>query len=181
MARALFAERGFDAVRVDELAEAAGLNKRMIYHYFGSKAGLYRAVVDPLYEMLQPAPDLEALPDWAAALRIRMDEQSLRLLAWDGLRQESVSAPLVRAPTARARDAADLSLVLLALTLIPFAQPQLCAALTGLEPREDAFHAEWERLQSRLFGLILKASTAPKPRQRLKPRTAPSEGRERGG
>lgn len=181
IAREAFAERGFDAVRVDDLAQAAGLNKRMIYHYFGSKAGLYRAVVEPLYEALRPAPDLEALPRWAEALRTSFDAQSLRLLAWDGLRQKSAPVPLIRAATARARDAADVSLLLLALTLIPAAQPRLSAELTGLDPREDAFAAAWQRLQSRLLGLIEEASRAPKPRHRLKPSTAPSLGQERGG
>ncbi len=41
-----FADRGYDGARVDEIAEAAGINKRMIYAYFGDKEGLYRAVLD---------------------------------------------------------------------------------------------------------------------------------------
>ncbi len=41
-----FADRGFDGARIDEIAAAAGINKRMIYAYFGDKEGLYRAVLD---------------------------------------------------------------------------------------------------------------------------------------
>jgi len=39
-----FAERGFAGARVDRIAAAAGLNKQLIYYYFGSKAGLHAAV-----------------------------------------------------------------------------------------------------------------------------------------
>jgi TetR/AcrR family transcriptional regulator len=36
----LFAEKGFDATSVDEIANLAGVNKAMIYYYFSSKYGL---------------------------------------------------------------------------------------------------------------------------------------------
>jgi AcrR family transcriptional regulator len=37
--------RGSTGARVDEIARLAGVNKRMIYHHFGNKAGLCEAVV----------------------------------------------------------------------------------------------------------------------------------------
>jgi AcrR family transcriptional regulator len=40
-----FAECGFHAVSMDEIAERAGISKPMLYHYFGSKEGLYVAYV----------------------------------------------------------------------------------------------------------------------------------------
>jgi AcrR family transcriptional regulator len=40
-----FAARGFHAVSMDEIAEQAGISKPMLYHYFGSKEGLYVAYV----------------------------------------------------------------------------------------------------------------------------------------
>ncbi len=48
-ARAEFCERGFFAARVDEIAAAANINKRMLYHYFGAKQDLYRAVLLEAY------------------------------------------------------------------------------------------------------------------------------------
>ena len=36
----LFAARGYDAVGVQEIADAAGITKPTLYHYFGSKRGL---------------------------------------------------------------------------------------------------------------------------------------------
>lgn len=41
-----FAGQGFAGARVDAIAAAAGTNKRMLYHYFGDKGGLHRAVLD---------------------------------------------------------------------------------------------------------------------------------------
>ena len=48
-AEQLFAEKGPSA-GVDLIADKSGLNKRMIYHYFGSKAGLWQAVLLRQYE-----------------------------------------------------------------------------------------------------------------------------------
>lgn len=41
----LFAARGYDAVGVQELAEAAGTTKPPLYHHFGSKQGVLEALV----------------------------------------------------------------------------------------------------------------------------------------
>lgn len=40
-----FVQKGFHGARIDEISAASGVNKRMIYHYFGSKEGLYDAVL----------------------------------------------------------------------------------------------------------------------------------------
>jgi AcrR family transcriptional regulator len=44
----LFAERGYDAVSVREIVEAAGVTKPALYYYFGNKEGLARAVLDEM-------------------------------------------------------------------------------------------------------------------------------------
>lgn len=44
-----FGERGYDATRVDRIAERAGVNKAMLYYHFGSKEGLYVEVVRDLF------------------------------------------------------------------------------------------------------------------------------------
>ncbi len=61
-AREVFAAQGLDGARVDEIADRAGINKRMLYHYFGSKDDLFGAVLDELYEAIcrdSAALDLE--------------------------------------------------------------------------------------------------------------------------
>lgn len=44
--RAVFAERGFDAATVEEVASRAGVSKPVVYAHFGGKEGLYSAVVE---------------------------------------------------------------------------------------------------------------------------------------
>ena len=52
-ARAEFAERGFEGARVDAIAARAGANKRLLYHYFGNKEEVYRAVLLDAYEEIR--------------------------------------------------------------------------------------------------------------------------------
>lgn len=53
----LFAARGYDGVTVDEVVSAAKVNKRMVYHYFGSKDGLYMAVLERAYTGLRQSEE----------------------------------------------------------------------------------------------------------------------------
>jgi Transcriptional regulator len=47
-----FADKGLYGARVDEIAHQAGINKRMIYEYFGSKEELYKTVLAIVYGRL---------------------------------------------------------------------------------------------------------------------------------
>ena len=55
----LFASRGYDAVGVQEIVEAAGIAKPTLYHYFGSKHGLLDTLLTEyftrLYKAIEPA------------------------------------------------------------------------------------------------------------------------------
>lgn len=44
-ASAIFAEKGYDGARVDELARAAGVNKATLYYQIGDKEAVYHAVI----------------------------------------------------------------------------------------------------------------------------------------
>lgn len=46
VARVVFAERGYEASSVEEIAERAGVSKPVVYQHFGGKEGLYAVVVD---------------------------------------------------------------------------------------------------------------------------------------
>lgn len=48
-----FAHKGLSGGRVDAIARRSRANKRMIYHYFGDKQGLYLAVLERVYEGLR--------------------------------------------------------------------------------------------------------------------------------
>ena len=47
-----FASAGFAGARIDRIARRTRLNVRMIYYHFGSKKGLYRAVLEDIYEQM---------------------------------------------------------------------------------------------------------------------------------
>ena len=59
IARRLFAERGFDATSVEEIAARAEVSKPVVYEHFGGKEGIYAVVVDrevrQLLEMMRAA------------------------------------------------------------------------------------------------------------------------------
>lgn len=52
-ARREFAGSGFAGARVDEIAARAGVNKQLVYHYFGDKDALYLAVLEWVYEEIR--------------------------------------------------------------------------------------------------------------------------------
>ena len=68
-----FAQKGLGGARIDVVAEKAKSNKRMIYHYFGSKEQLFQKVVEDSYldiraaekklnlDSLEPKEAVEAL------------------------------------------------------------------------------------------------------------------------
>ena len=44
-----FSEKGLYGARVDDIARSAGVNKSMLYAYFGSKEALYKTVLEAVY------------------------------------------------------------------------------------------------------------------------------------
>ena len=64
-ARREFARSGLAGARVDEIAARAGVNKQLVYHYFGDKDALYLAVLEWVYEEIRTQErklNLEGLP-----------------------------------------------------------------------------------------------------------------------
>lgn len=53
----LFYEKGYDAIGVQEIADAAGVTKPTLYHYYGSKYGLLEAVAMEGYAALKAGFD----------------------------------------------------------------------------------------------------------------------------
>ena len=46
VARALFAEKGFEGTAIEEIASRAKVSKPVVYEHFGGKEGLYAVIVD---------------------------------------------------------------------------------------------------------------------------------------
>jgi len=53
VATAEFAAKGLSGARIDAIAEATRTSKRMIYYYYGSKEGLYLAVLEESYRSMR--------------------------------------------------------------------------------------------------------------------------------
>ena len=68
-----FANKGLSGARIDEIAAATRTSKRMIYYYFGSKEGLYIAVLEDAYRRMRSIESqlhLEDLPPEDALRRL---------------------------------------------------------------------------------------------------------------
>jgi TetR/AcrR family transcriptional regulator, upper aerobic nicotinate degradation pathway regulator len=75
----VFAKHGFDGGRVEQISKAAKSYDRMIYYYFGSKEGLFIAVLEEMYarfnaaesdlvlELDEPVDALEAIVEFMAS------------------------------------------------------------------------------------------------------------------
>jgi TetR/AcrR family transcriptional regulator len=97
-ARREFVEFGLDGARVDRIAEAAGANKRMLYHYFGNKEALYaRVLIDAYRDIrageaelhlgeLEPAEAMERLVGFTFD-HFRENPWFIRLLATENIQR----------------------------------------------------------------------------------------------
>lgn len=68
-----FAELGLGGARVDEIARRAGVNKALLYHYFGNKEALFVAVLEATYARIRGAEsalDLERFEPAEAMTRL---------------------------------------------------------------------------------------------------------------
>ena len=177
-----FCAVGLAGARIDAIAVAAGVNKRMLYHYFASKDGLFAAVLD---ERLASDPAAAAsLVDRHAAAAAEPDR--VRLLMWEALAGNTGKADAVRAAAWRARvehieaaqqagryndlDAAQLELSFVAIALFPFAFPQLTRLISGASPTDPQFVAARTAFLAALESRIAREAdipATPKPRYRL--------------
>lgn len=162
-----FAAKGFAGARVDVIAKRARINKRMLYHYFGDKEGLFREVlrrkIAERSAWLANAPEepIERLPAWfQLAWR---DREWIQLLEWEALQwgdkkviDEERRVEIVARAVERVRqqqadgiidptlDAGQLLLSMMALTAYPMAFPQLVRFVTGLSVSDEAFQKQRE-------------------------------------
>lgn len=94
----IFAEFGPDATSVQQIAESAGVDRKLIYHYFNAKDQLYIEVLHEHYSKLreisgQLAIDADSVEQFMRLLMQRFfafcvaHPQFVRILAWENLRE----------------------------------------------------------------------------------------------
>ena len=103
-ATAEFSRKGLGGARVDAIAARARANKRMIYHYFGSKEKLFTAVLEDAYGHIRSAelklPLAELEPEAALEVLLRF--------TWDYyLAQPEFLSPVNSANLHKARHVKD--------------------------------------------------------------------------
>ncbi len=106
----LFAEHGYDALSMSQIARAAKISKALLYHYFPSKRALFQAVLaagaQELRERTQPDPTRPPAEQLAATLDAFLawvDERPgayAKLLESAGAREVRDTIAQVRAETA---------------------------------------------------------------------------------
>lgn len=111
----VFADKGFAGATVESIVGAAGVNMRMIYHYYGDKAGLYVAVLEGLLGQLRQA-ELRPLADGGTAIEGVLDmfdmifkhfgdsPELVRILSTENIMSaqflaSSVATPVVASPS----------------------------------------------------------------------------------
>jgi AcrR family transcriptional regulator len=90
-ARTLFTQRPYGAVSTVEIADAAGVTRGLLHHYFGTKRALYLEVVKELVDSpvlgvlnaLSSGPtDAAAMPSWEDSVGLWMDVVETNQEAW---------------------------------------------------------------------------------------------------
>jgi AcrR family transcriptional regulator len=80
-ATAMFLERGFDQVRVTEIADACGVSEKTVFNYFPTKEALVLDRLDSTLTALPQALADPATPPVQAALAV-LDEELTALTSW---------------------------------------------------------------------------------------------------
>jgi TetR/AcrR family transcriptional regulator len=185
-----FAAKGFAGARVDAIARRARINKRMLYHYFGNKQELFRAILrhkllDPEHSPYQyrgPEPvDLADLMVYFCRVAIQ-NTDFIRLLEYEGLAAGNgrvIAEEERRADEARSidqlrqrqaegtlpgdLDPAQLLLSFMALNSFPVAFPQLTRLVTGLAPSDPEFQRQRSEFLRRLAAYLRPRPLCPEP------------------
>lgn len=160
-----FARKGFSGARVDAIAARARINKRMLYHYFGDKEELFKAVLrrklcerQSWAEALSGEPE-ETLPFWFETAC--KDQNWIRLFQWEALegnvdkvideegRLEANERALQRIRQRQARgliapewDPRHVLLTMRSLTVFPVAFPQMTRLIMGQSLSDPQFQKE---------------------------------------
>ena len=108
-AEELFAEKGFDGARVDDIAAKAGINKSLIYYYFKSKHSildeLFESFIQELtaiiYESIEGNIDIMSPEGRAAEMEtyygfLESKENTLRIMMMESLKASDAPPPLFR-------------------------------------------------------------------------------------
>ncbi len=178
----LFAEHAYEEISMREIAQAVGISKALLYHYFPSKVDLFKAAVAAaaaeLEQLIEPTGSGSAADQLAASLDayLRWIEQHAR--TWTKLMQSAATLPEAREVVEGFR-AHTMERLLAELIGNRKPRPALRTAIAGWLGYMDAAILDWtlhkdlsrEKLRDLLvtaFGAALLAAQQIDPRIRLR-------------
>ena len=170
-----FAEKGFAGARVESIGRRAGVNKQLLYHYFGGKEDLFREVVERKIEerlgRLEGSPGkLDGLLEYHFE-KLYEDLGWIRFLTWEAAgrgeetpleeeRRQSIARQVqdlrekqVGGSLPADLDPRYLQLAIYALTAYPVAFAQITRMTTGQDPESPEFREAWREFLRSFAGL----------------------------
>lgn len=163
----LFAKHSFEEISMRELAEAAGVSKPLLYHYFPSKIDLFKAAVsekaEELQRLIEPSSDGPAIEQLSQVLDSYLAWIEDNAQTWSKLLQSAATLPEARELVEGFRQR-TMDLILAQLTEGRKPRPALRIAIKGWLGYMDAAILDWTRARDlpreKLRELLLAAFVA---------------------
>lgn len=142
----LFAEHTYEEISMRQVAQAAGVSKPLLYHYFPSKIELFKAAVGEkateLGSLIEPSGDGNPLEQLTASLDAYLAWIEHNANTWSKLMQSATTLPEARETIETFRQR-TMNLLLARLTGKRKPQPALRTAIKGWLGYMDAAILDW--------------------------------------
>jgi AcrR family transcriptional regulator len=163
---ALFACHAYEELSMRQVAEAAGVSKPLLYHYFPSKIELFKAAVGEkaaeLEQQIQPRDDRSPLEQLSEGLDAYLAWIEQNAQTWSKLMQSAATLPEARELVEGFRQR-TMDLVLSGLTGKRKPRPAMRTAIAGWFGYMDAAILDWSQAKdlprSKLRDLLIAAFT----------------------
>jgi AcrR family transcriptional regulator len=177
----LFTEYAFEEISMRQIADAAGVSKGLLYHYFPSKIDLFKAAVaekaEELQGLIEPSHEGTPLEQLAASLDAYLAWIEDNAETWSKLVQSAATLPEARELVEGFRER-TMQMVLAELTGKRTPRPALRTAIKGWLGYMDAAILDWAQAKDlprgklrdlllTVFGAALLAAQQADPRIRL--------------
>jgi AcrR family transcriptional regulator len=143
---ALFAEHAYEEISMREVAQAAGVSKPLLYHYFPSKIELFKAAVAEkaaeLTQLIEPSGQGTPLEQLTAGLDAYLSWIEDNARTWSKLMQSAVTLPEARELVEGFRER-TMDLVLAEVAGRGKPRPALRTAIRGWLGYMDAAILDW--------------------------------------
>lgn len=178
-----FAAKGLAGARVDEIARKAGVNKQLVYYYYGGKLELYNQVLGQMVEESKQKIEAEATCETLAEKMellarggtVPNSVRWQRLLGWEALETDPAGGGIVREADRRGAwerhvasvreaqasgevdaglDPELLALALVSIAVSPFMLPQVTKFMTGHLPQDEEFLDRYAALVAEMVGRL---------------------------